>query len=246
MWADVKARASRQWASLVASEASRPRRRSKAKAFRDRFPWMGPLIFWLSILYFAVQIFVSLVWRPSYSWSHNSISDLGNTSCGPSLCSPRHAWMNAEFFVLGFVMAAGSWLIFQEFTERDAGERLAARIGFSGLAIGGVGAALVGGFPENTVHAMHILGAGLAIGVGTAGIFVLGLALSLPHWKYLRLGMRVVPPIAVIALILFAWHVYLGIGAGTMERLGAYPETVWMIVFGTYISRDHRRHFSTA
>ena len=200
---------------------------------------MGPLLFGLSILYFGVQIFVSLVWTPSYSWSRNSISDLGNTSCRTTLCSPRHDWMNAEFFVLGFVMAAGSWLILQEFAGRDADERLAARIGFSGLAAGGVGAALVGGFPENTIHAMHILGAGLAIGVGTAGIFVLGLVLSLPQGRYLRVGMRVVPPIAVSALILFACHVYLGIGAGTVERLAAYPETVWMIIFGTYISRDH-------
>ncbi len=239
MWTGVKAGASRQWARLVAREESRPKRRSKAKGFRDRFPWMGPLIFGLSIFYFAVQIFVSRVWTPSYSWSKNSISDLGNTSCGTTLCSPRHDWMNAEFFVLGFVMAAGSWLIFQEFTERDADERLAARIGFSGLALGGVGAVLVGRFPENTVSAMHILGAGLAIGVGTAGIFVLGLVLSLPQGKYLRWGMRVVPPLAVIALILFACHVYLGIGAGTMERLAAYPETAWMITFGMYISRDH-------
>jgi hypothetical membrane protein len=208
---------------------------------------MGPLIFWLSILYFAVQIFVSLVWRPSYSWSRNSISDLGNTSCSTTLCSPRHGWMNVEFFALGFVMAAGSLLIFQEFTERDADERLAARLGFWGLAVGGVGAALVGRFPENTVHAMHILGAGLAIGVGTAGIFVLGLALSLPQGRYLHLGMRVVPPIAVTALILFACHFYLGIGAGAMERLAAYPETVWMIVFGTYIAWDHhlKAHRST-
>jgi hypothetical protein len=29
-------------------------------------------------------------------------------------------------------------------------------------------------------------------------------------------------------------------GAGTMERLAAYPETAWMIAFGVYISRDHR------
>jgi hypothetical membrane protein len=148
--------------------------------------------------------------------------------------------MNAEFLVLGFVMAAGSWLIFQEFAEREAEERLAARIGFSCLAVGGVGAALVGRFPENTVHAMHIIGAGLAIGVGTAGIFVLGLILELPHGKYLRLSMRGVPPVAVMALILFACRVYLGMGAGTMERLAAYPETAWMIAFGMYISRDHR------
>jgi hypothetical membrane protein len=192
----------------------------------------------LSILYFVVQIVAATVWLPSYSWTKNSISDLGNTSCAIQLCSPRHDWMNAEFFALGFVMAIGSWLIFQEFTERNADERLAARIGFSCLALGGVGAALVGRFPENTVHFMHIFGAGLAIGVGTAGIFVLGLALSLP--AALRRSMLVASPLAVVALILFAFHIHLGMGAGSMERLAAYPETVWLFIFGTYIARSHR------
>lgn len=202
-------------------------------------PWLGPTIWWLSILYFVAQIFVARTWTPSYSWFSNSISNLGNTSCGPQLCSPRHSWMNAEFIVLGFVMAAGSWLIFQEFTETDADERLAARIGFSAVTVGGVGAALVGSFPENSVYVVHVIGAGLAIGIGTAGIFALGLGLPLP--RSLLWAMRVGAPLAIVALILFAAKQYLGIGEGTMERIAAYPETIWLIVFGTYISRSHSK-----
>ena len=52
--------------------------------------------------------------------------------------------------------------------------------------------------------------------------------------------MRVVAPLALIALSLFASHMYLGLGAGTMERLAAYPETIWLIIFGTYMARIHR------
>jgi len=233
----VKGGAIRPWTSLVQKEKSRRRRETRTKSFRDKVPWLGPTIWWLSSLYFVAQIVVAWVWIPSYSWLRNTISDLGATSCGPKLCSPRHDWMNAEFIALGFIMAAGSLLIFQEFAERGPEERLAARIGFSCLALGGVGAVLVGLFPENTVAVMHIIGAGFAIGVGTLGILVLGVVLSLPTG--LAWAMRVVAPLALTALVLFAFHVHLGMGAGTMERLAAYPETIWLVIFGIYISRTH-------
>jgi hypothetical membrane protein len=147
--------------------------------------------------------------------------------------------MNAEFLLLGVVMLAGSWLIYQEFTEHDAAERLAAQIGFGCLALGGLGAILVGTFPENSIGFLHDLGAGLAIFVGTLGIFVLGIVLVLSH--VLRWGMRIVAPIAMVAVLLFAGHLYLGLGAGTMERIAAYPEVLWLIVFGTYIAAEHHR-----
>jgi hypothetical membrane protein len=223
---------------MVAREAARPTRKTRLKTFTDEFPRLGPTIWGLSLLYFIAQIVVASVWLPSYSWFNNTISDLGNTSCGSTLCSPRHAWMNGEFLVLGAVMAAGALLIFQEFTERDADERLGARIGFSCLAIAGAGTALVGLFPENTVSSLHVVGAALAIGVGTFGILVLGLALALPN--RLRWAMRVVAPLALLALVLFATHIYLGIGAGATERIAAYPETIWLIVFGAYMARSRR------
>jgi hypothetical membrane protein len=226
------------WSKMVAWELTRPRRASRIKTFADRFTWLGPVVWMLSVSYFVTQIVVSLTWKPRYSWFTNSISDLGNTHCDPSrLCSPRHDWMNAQFIALGAVMALGSLLIFQEFKEKRAEERLAALIGFSGMAIAGVGAALVGLFPENTVGWMHVLGAGLAIGVGSLAILVLGIVLPLPDW--LRWPMRIVSPIALVALVLFASHHDLAIGAGTMERIAAYPETIWLITFGIYISASH-------
>jgi hypothetical membrane protein len=96
---------------------------------------------------------------------------------------------------------------------------------------------LVGAFPENTVGGLHVIGAGLAIAVGTLGIFVLGLVLALP--KGLRWAMRVGAPVALLALVLFATHAYLGLGAGSMERVAAYPETIWLIGFGGYMARNH-------
>ena len=228
---------SQVWEQLVERETARPQGPSRLKAFTDRYPWLGWLIFLLAVVYFVVQVVVAAVFRPSYSWANNVISDLGNTSCSAGLCSPRHAAMNFGFIELGVVMALGSLFINQEFAERSADQRLAARIGFTMLAIAGAGTIVVGCVPENTVDLLHQIGAGVAIGIGTAGILLLGIILVLP--RGLAWGMRAVPPIALVALVLFALHVYLGLGRGGMERAAAYPEAVWLIVFGIYIGADH-------
>jgi len=215
-----------------------------ASAVSDKYPWLGPLIFVSSSLYFFAQIAVAWVFQPPYSVVHNSISDLGSTSCGPyggvEVCSPRHVLMNVALIFLGLVMASGSSLLYYEFSERGRAERLAARAGFCCMAIGGAGTALVGVFPENTNHALHVTGAALAIGVGNLGIFVLGAVLRLP--ESMRRYMLVFSVVSATALVLFASHKDFGIGAGTMERVAAYPETIWLISFGLYVWRFHPRN----
>jgi hypothetical membrane protein len=220
---------------------------ARTKHFTDRYPWVGPIVFMASALYFVAQIVVGWVWNPPYSLIHNTISDLGNTRCAPYgasyVCSPRHTLMNIAFIFLGLCMAAGSLLIYQEFTERRSAERIAALVGFTCMAIGGLGAILVGSFPENTISSLHISGAGLAIGVGNIGILVLGLVLPLPEG--LRGFMLAFSTLSLAALIMFACHRDFGLGQGGMERIAAYPETVWLIRFGLYISRNHYAHGRT-
>lgn len=211
------------------------------KGFHDRHRWLGPTLWILSATYFLAQVVVGWVWNPPYSAVRNTISDLGNTACGQYggsyVCSPRHLLMNLAFMLLGLVMIGGSILILQEFTERDTVEKVAAAVGFGCLAVAGVGAFLVGLFPENTSHVMHITGAGLAIGVGNLGILVLGVVLTLPEG--LRRFMLIFSVVSLTALVCFAGQRYFGLGPGGMERIAAYPETVWLIVFGLYISRSH-------
>jgi hypothetical protein len=36
--------------------------------------------------------------------------------------------------------------------------------------------------------------------------------------------------------VFFASSHYLGLGEGGMERIVAYPQTLWLIFFGTYLS----------
>src|ERR1700742_201847 len=102
---------------MIENEAARARPTSRLDAFAAAVPWLGPAIWMVSAVYFVVQVVVASSWRPSYSWSGNTISDLGNTACRSTLCSPRHAWMNAEFLLLGAGMIAGSVLISRAFSQ---------------------------------------------------------------------------------------------------------------------------------
>lgn len=211
-----------------------PRRR--LKTFTDRYPYLGPGIWILAVEYYIVQIVVAAAWPTTYSLGRNPISDLGNTSCGlydhRYVCSPRHALMNAAFIVLGVVMAAGAPLIYQEFPKR----RLTV-IGFSCMAIAGLGTILVGAFPENVDDTLHVIGAAAPFLVGNAGLVVMSYALPLP--RTMGLYTMISGVIGLGGLVLLAVGAYLGLGRGGMERVTAYPQTLWLIVFGLYMSKNH-------
>jgi hypothetical membrane protein len=206
----------------------------------DAHPSLGPVIFTVAALYFLIQLIAAWVFIPSYSLVSNSISDLGVTTCGsygsPAICSPRWWLMDyVGFLVLGLVMVVGSALLYHEFTERVARERRAAMFGFALIALGGLGSILVGFFPENENRTMHIIGAFLAIAIGNVAILVLGAVLTLP--ESMRRSMLMFSSLALAALLCFASHRSFGIGRGTMERIAAYPVSIWLITFGLYIWR---------
>src|SRR5260221_10274740 len=87
--------------------------------FTDRYPWLGPLIYFLSIEFFVIQGIVAKAWALPFSLRFNTISDLGATTCGlvdsRNVCSPLHPLMNLALIITGCTMAVGSLLIFQEF-----------------------------------------------------------------------------------------------------------------------------------
>ena len=221
--------------------------------FTDRYPFVGPVVWMMATVFFVAQVAVAYNWRSlaatpkgivpdhPYSFFANSISDLAETAKfkygDPAMWSPNQVWMNVAFVLLGAVMIIGSPLIYQEFNEGDRHKVWVARFAFTAQVLGGVGAILVGLNPENEHPRMHIVGAALAIAVGTLGVFVLGIALPLPG--RLRRFMLFCMPVSLVAIVLFALHEYLGFGPGGMEQLAAYPEVIWLISFGFYILRSH-------
>jgi hypothetical membrane protein len=210
----------------------------KIQTFTDRYPLVGPAFWITSLQYFIAMSIVGMNWATHYSILQNTISDLGNTACGVYsdryVCSPLHAWMNASFILLGITMLIGSALIYHEF-RKNAG----SAIGFGFMALAGIGTILVGIFAENTISSLHEFGAALPFVIGNLALIILGLALDLP--KSLRLYTLLSGVVSLTAFCLLITHAYLGIGIGGMERLVAHPQTIWLIVFGAYMSNNHFR-----
>ncbi len=224
---------------------------ARLQSFRRRFPWVGPLVAFSSVLYFVAQIFVAWIWKdPSYSLWTNTISDLGNTVCHgtkyANVCSTRHDYMNAAFIFVGAVMVLSAVLLYQEFNDRPADDywdrrQVAKAAGFSLYAVGGIGAALVGFFPENVNPGWHVTGAALAIGVGNAGILLLAAGFEPEDDLPARIRRYMVwwGCISLTALLMFKFHRHFGLGQGGLERIAAYPETIWLISFGYWVWRVH-------
>lgn len=210
----------------------------RIRTFTERHPFIGPAVWMLTAHYFITQVVVAAAWKTPYSWLHNPISDLGNTECGlyagRYVCSPLHGLMNASFILLGLLMALGSLLIYQGFKKSEG-----TLLGFSFMATAGLGALLVGAFPENTISSLHTLGALLPFLFGNLALVILAFALDMPGT--LRIYTLLSGIIALLALVAYGLGFYFGLGEGGMERLVAYPQTIWLIVFGIYISAHRYR-----
>ncbi|MBC7581389.1 DUF998 domain-containing protein [Aeromicrobium sp.] len=220
--------------------------RQKILEYSNRYPLIGPIVWTLSAQYFIIQFVVARAWPRPYDWGLNLISDLGNTACGQYagryVCSPHHSLMNASFIVLGTTMAVGALVIYQEF-EKTRG----SIIGFSFMGLSGIGTVFVGVFPENTIAIMHGLGAFLALVIGNVSLLVIAASLRSVRPSF-RLYTALSGTVSLVAFALFQFDMTIGLGRGGMERVAGYPQTVWLIAFGLYMSvvrlrasRSHRR-----
>lgn len=208
----------------------------KIQKFGRHHPRVGPLLWVASIQFFITQLVVALFWPTHYSLSLHTISDLGNSVCGMYgdryVCSPLFSWMNASFMVLGLTMMAGSTLLYYQFPKK-----LGNSVGFSLMALAGIGTVLVGLFPENTVSVLHSFGAFLPFFFGNIALIILGISLDLTaRFRFYTIFSGI---ISLSAFMLLLTGNYLGLGVGGMERFTAHPQTIWLIIFGAYLSRNY-------
>jgi hypothetical membrane protein len=201
---------------------------------------LGGIALIVAVVQYAIaQVVAAAAWNPPYNWSTNVISDLGNTACGPFAvhgpkvyaCSPRYALMNNSFVVAGLLLIAGTLLLWRLWPAR----RLTTGALLLWL-IAGVGKIIVGLVPENTKASLHTLGATNIILSGIA-ILLLSLAVRRQNPVLARTGLI----IAIVSLVAsFLWAaaqsgrsaLYLGLGAGGMERLADYPTDIWLVLIG--------------
>jgi len=178
------------------------------------------ILAWLLILqFYIVQFAVAAAWPHPFSLSQNFISDLGNT-----VSSPLHALMNSSFVLLGVTIIAGAYLLQPLFSK--------AQLGLLVMALGGgCGSILVGLFPENSIHILHGIGAILSFSLGNLSLILLG-ATFRPLPRAITLGFGVV---GLVAAGLYSQGMYIGLGVGGMERITAYPLSLWLIGTACYL-----------
>lgn len=195
----------------------------------------GGVCWALTIVYLVAQPIVAAAWaHPPYDFAKNSISDLGNTSCGQfitphghtrDVCSPRHLLMNAAFVAGGVLTAAGAIL-----TWRWWPRRAVSMAGLGCIAAAGTGGILVGFAPENVNLSVHAAGALLQV-PGAAGMLLVGIGAGgvtgRARWFSIVWG-----TVALIACLLYLGGVHLILGSGGMERAAFDTLTAWTVVLG--------------
>lgn len=198
-------------------------------------------IFWLLTVEFFIAQAIAQAAFPGYSLIHMDISLLGVSACsgvdpnalGP-VCSPLSLVFNAGMAINGALVVLGVW-----FTRKlwPQGPLTTAALWI--LAVGGGdGSILVGLFPLDVSLPMHMIGAILALFVAGFGMLAMAFALWRDHRSF-AIYTLATGAITLVAFVLYALEFYLGLGRGVMERIAAWPHTIWYVVAGTLILRGY-------
>lgn len=198
-------------------------------------------IFWILTVEFFIAQAIAQSAFPGYSLVDMDISALGLTNCAgvdPNatgiVCSPLNLVFNAGMVINGALVVLGVW-----FTRTLWPQRLLTTIALWVLAVGGGdGTMLVGFFPLDVSLPLHMAGAILALFVAGFGMLALGVVLWQPYRGF-AIYTLATGAVTIVAFILYALEIYLGLGRGIMERIAAWPHTVWYMVAGTLILRGH-------
>ncbi|MBU1307817.1 MAG: DUF998 domain-containing protein [Alphaproteobacteria bacterium] len=197
---------------------------------------LGAICWLLTIEFFIAQAIAQTAF-PGYSLTEMDISLLGLTGCttdAQAACSPLHLVFNAGMVLNGALVVLGVWFTRELWP--------ASRLKLAALWLlavgGGDGSMLVGLFPLDVYLPFHIVGATLALFAAGFGM----LAMSAVVWERYRafaLYTLATGAITIAAFVLYVLEIYLGLGRGVMERIAAWPHTVWYIVTSTMILRRH-------
>jgi hypothetical membrane protein len=211
---------------------------------RRRIALAGELLFigaaWGSL---AITIAESLT--PGYDVSTETISGLGSPffsgTCDvvPRCLTPMQpasAIFVSALFILGILQLWSGYLLRKSTTHR--------RFGLA-VAVVGVGALFVGVsyLPFYLgVSTVGVVGVMFVIhSVGALVQFILLPIAAISTYRFTAKPMRylsmVLGVISLAATVLFVPGIYLGLGAGGMERMIVYPLFVWQIGFGADLFR---------
>lgn len=192
----------------------------------------GAVSWVLTLQFFLAEYVVERRWDLAYDRNTYYISDLGAVGCttagdGRAVCSPWHALMNTSFVLQGALIVVGAVLL-QQLWPGWSGRVLTAL-----LVLAGLGVAVVGFFPQDTVYAAHYTGAAFNFVAGNLALVLLAVvARSKPALRRAGLWTGLVGAVGLIALVLFVSRADVGLGIGALERVVAYPIPLALPVVG--------------
>lgn len=203
---------------------------------------IGAVCWILTLQFFAGQA-IAQAGFAGYDLVNFDISLLGLKSCAAlseatsgsteTLCSPFHAVFNTSIIVLGLLSLAGIWL-----TRSAWPQTTASRVGFVMLGAGAIGADIVGLAPLDENLTLHIVGAVMALVL--PGVAFLVLAYAFRPIRPMLAGINLL--VGMVILLGGLGHVLGGVpfGRGIMERLAAWPQTLWYAGVGIMLLVEGR------
>jgi hypothetical membrane protein len=178
-------------------------------------------LFFIAVTQFVLGLIVSEALYSGYSISGNYISDLGVGSSSMIF--------NSSVFLLGLLLVIGAY-----FLQRAFDFRMLTVL----LVLTAIGAMGVGIFTEDFGIIHSAVSLIVFLFGGLSAIF--SVVCSYVHRSnLLKMPFSVISVILGLmtlgSLVLFVGKIYLGLGAGGMERMIAYPILMWGAGFGGYL-----------
>lgn len=196
---------------------------------------LGAVCWLLTAQFFVVQAAAQAL-MPGYDLALYDISVLGVTECGvymdatsgnpDVLCSPLHWLFNFGIMLHGLLGLMGIWL-----TRELWPAKIWIDLAMWCLAIGCLGAIIVGFYPINIALSPHVFGAILALALPGFGLLLLGWGLQSERTVFAGISYA----LGLCILIGALGHAMGGplLGRGTVERMAAWPQTVFYMFAGT-------------
>jgi hypothetical membrane protein len=197
---------------------------------RSRSETVGSVLWLCCFQFFVAEQIAMSAWKLPYSMSRNYISDLGEVHCTTIECSPLHALMNSSFVLQGLLIFFGGLLIRKLFPSN-----LLSKLALFLITLSGIGVFLVGLAPEDAYSTVHYSGAAEHFLLNTTGMALLGAVLLSRARRSYGLYTLMSGLIGLAGTILLSRKIFLGLGAGGMERVASYPFPLWLTVTGAVL-----------
>jgi len=200
------------------------------KIRRSRSQTVGAVLWLCCFQFFVAEQIAMSAWKLPYSMSRNYISDLGEVHCTTIECSPLHALMNSSFVLQGMLIFIGAILVRKLFPTN-----LLSQLALFFIMLSGVGVFLVGVAPEDAYATVHYAGAAEHFLLNTIGMALLGVVVIFRSRRPYGLYTLMSGLIGLAGTILLSRKIFLGLGAGGMERVASYPFPLWLTVTGAVL-----------